>query len=129
MFQEADISERSAMDAADHKGAHKRLPARDKRKMPVVATLKDPNPGNTRGLFIATAAVLNFNAVSRAMATIAVRWLRIPRLGYFGDFGAATAASKIQAALPVRPAFTELGEIFGFEPKTPSRAHSWNYLE
>ena len=48
------------------------------------------------------------------VATVAVRWLRIPRVGYFDDFGMITPESAIGAALE---AFTALNQILGFELK------------
>ena len=46
------------------------------------------------------------------MATITVRWLKFPRLAFFGDFGAVATESTIRGALA---AFAELNEILGFE--------------
>ena len=65
-------------------------------------------------LFWATAAVLQYNAASRAMAAIAARWLNVRRLEYFDDFGIVATASAIQDALA---ASTELSEISGAELK------------
>ena len=48
------------------------------------------------------------------MATIAVSWLKIPRLGYFHDFGVITPDSTAQDALK---AFTALNDILGFDVK------------
>ena len=62
----------------------------------------------------ATTAVLNYNAVSRVMATVAARWLRIPRMGHFGDFGKISAEPSIEEALR---AFTSLNQVLGFELK------------
>ena len=75
------------MAEADNKGAYKRLPLCDERKMLAVVTLKGPNAGRLRGfipptqLAGATASVLHCNTALRALATITVGWLRIPRLG------------------------------------------------
>ena len=60
----------------------------------------------------ATAAVLTYNAVSRVMATMAARCLKIPWLGYFDDFGVITAGSTIQDALG---AFAPLNGILGLD--------------
>ena len=50
-------------------------------------------------LFGATAAVFHYFAVSRAMGTVAVKWLKVPRPGYFDVFGAVAAESVIKGAL------------------------------
>ena len=82
--------------------------------------LKDPASGKMGGfipktqLLGATTMVLDYNAVPRVMATLAVRWLRIPCVGYFDDFGVITTESAIEEALR---AFTALSQILGFELK------------
>ena len=48
------------------------------------------------------------------MATVAVRWLGIPCVGYFDDFGIISTESAIKEALQ---AFTALNQILGFESK------------
>ena len=69
-----------------------------------VSNLKVPTSGKMRGLisrtkpFGATAAVLRCDAVSRAMATVAVRRLERPCLGSFDDFGAVATESTIGEA-------------------------------
>ena len=65
-------------------------------------------------LFGATAAVLHYNTVSQAMASLAVRWLKIPRLGYFDDFGIITTEMTVREALG---AFTKMDRILGLELK------------
>ena len=65
-------------------------------------------------LFGATAAVLHYNTVSRVLAATAARWLKIPRIGYFGDFGEISAESTVQGALK---AFTALNDILFFDLK------------
>ena len=60
----------------------------------------------------ATAAALYQTTVLRVMATLAVRWQKAPRLGYFDDFGIIIAESAIRGALR---AFAALNEILGFD--------------
>ena len=80
-----------------------------------------PTTGPLRGLipwaqqlFGATAAVPHYNAVFRVMATMAVRWLKIPHLGYFDNFGMIATESTVQDALK---AFTALSDILDFDMK------------
>ena len=119
-FQERGLSENLAMAKADHRDAYKQLPVRDDHKMFAVVTLKEPDSGEMRGfvpqtqLFGATAAVLHYNTVSRVMASLAVRWLKIPCLGYFDDFGIITTEMTVHEALN---AFTKMNHILGFELK------------
>ena len=67
------------MDKADHEGAYTQLPVRNERMMLAVVTQTGPNSGEMGGFipharpFEATAAALRNDAVSRAMATLAVR--------------------------------------------------------
>ena len=85
-----------------------------------IVALRDPASGKIRGfvsktqLFGATAAVLNYNTVSRVMGTMAVRWLGIPCVEYSDDFGIITTESAIKEALR---AFTAPNQILGFELK------------
>ena len=60
------------------------------------------------------AAVLHYNTVSRVMATQAVRWLKIPRLGYSDDFGIVATESTKQDAPRASPA---LNGLPGFDLK------------
>ena len=62
----------------------------------------------------AAAAVSYYDAVSGVAATFVVRGLKIPRLGYFEDFGGVPAESAPQSA---PAAFADLNEISGFEIK------------
>ena len=96
------------MAKADRKEPYKRLPVRDIHKVLAAVTLKDPNSGQMWGLisqtqpFGGTAAALHYYAVSRVMATIAVRWLKIPCLRLVSDFGVVTTESTIPDGLKVR---------------------------
>ena len=64
--------------------------------MPAFVAIADPVSGEMSGfipqthVFWAAAAVLCSNTDPRVSATVAARWLRIPRLGYFDDFGIVT---------------------------------------
>ena len=119
-FHEKGMSENLAMAKADHRDAYKQLPVKEDHKMLAVVTLKEPDTGEMRGfipqtqLFGATAAVLHYNTVSRVMASLAVRWLKIPCMGYFDDFGIITTERAIREALD---AFTKMNHILGFELK------------
>ena len=62
----------------------------------------------------ATAAVLHYETVPRVMATVAVRWIKFPRLGYFGNFGVVPPESTLQDAIR---AFAALNDILGLELK------------
>ena len=81
VFREAGFAECLAMAKADHRDAYKQLPVRGGRKMLAVAILRGPKSGEMGGfgphtqLFGATAAVSRYSAVSKVMATLAVRWL------------------------------------------------------
>ena len=72
--------------------------------------------GEDKGFFFrtlffgATAAALHYSTLSQVRSTVAVRWLKIPRVGYFNDFGMITAESRIQDALI---AFTVLNQMLG----------------
>ena len=93
---------------------------RSDQQCSAVVALKDPASGKIRGfipktqLFGATAAALDYNTVTRVMATVAVRWLGIPRVGFFDDFGIITTESTIEVALRASAA---LNQILGFELK------------
>ena len=89
--------------------------------MLAVVVLEGPKSGKMRGVlprtqpFWATAAVLHHNAVSRRTATLATRWLKLPRLQFLGDCGIVIAESAISDALTP---FTALNEILACEPKS-----------
>ena len=102
------MPESSAKAKADHKD-EKNGCRHDGRGMLAVVTFKDPSPVVTlkdpRGsiphtqLSGPTAAALRNNAVSREMAALANRWLRVPRVGYFDHFRKVATESSIQDAL------------------------------
>ena len=117
MFQESGNPESLATTKADQGDAYEQLPVRGEHKMLTVVTPKGPNSGKMRVsaseilVFRTSNAALRYKAVPRVAAKIALRRLRIPRHGYCGDFGIATAESTIRGALP---ASTDLNEISGF---------------
>ena len=117
-FQGAKTSEGLATAKADHRDDHKQLPARSDQECFAIVALRDPASGSMRGfapktqLFGATAAALNYNAVSRVMPTVAARWPGIQCMGYLEDFGIITTESAIEEALR---ASTALNQILRFE--------------
>ena len=117
MFRESGTPESLATTKADHGDAYKQLPVRGEHKMLAVATSQGPNSSKMRVsaseilVFRTSNAALRYKEVLRLVAKIALRWLRIPRHGYCGDFGIATSESPTRRALP---AFTDLNEISGF---------------
>ena len=108
------------MAGADRKHTYKPWPGRHNRKTLPVDTLKDPESGDMGGFppqtqFVgATAAVLHYKTVSRLVASVAARWIKIPRLGYSDGFCLVTAESAAQEALR---AFIALSYILCFELK------------
>ena len=48
------------------------------------------------------------------MATLAIRWLKIPRVGYFDDFGSVATDTAVRGAMGF---FAYVNEILGAEPK------------
>ena len=66
-------------------------------------------------LFGATAAALRYNAASRAVATMAARWLRTASLGHSDDSSRLAKRECVEAALQ---ASTQVKQISGFDLKT-----------
>ena len=81
------MTECLAMAKEDHKDAFTQPPVRDEHEWLERVTLKGPNSGEMREfcphtwLFGETAAALHYTAVPVAMATLAIRRLKIPRPG------------------------------------------------
>ena len=65
-------------------------------------------------LFGATAVVPHYATVSRVMAVIVAKWLKMPRVRYLGDFRIMATESTIEHALK---AFAPLNEIRCFDQK------------
>ena len=80
------------------------LPVCDDHEKPAAVTPKGLTCGKMTGfvprsqLFGSQAAALHSKTVSRVIATIAVKGLKLPRLGYFDDFGMAGTESAIRGA-------------------------------
>ena len=100
--RERRVEENLLIAKADHKDAYKQTPV-----LLAAVALKSEESGVLRGFVPQTQLI-------GAMATVAVRWLKIPRLGYCDDFGITAAESAVQDALR---AFAALNDILGFEPK------------
>ena len=60
--------------------------------------------------------MLQYNFLSREIASLSTRILKIPAMGHFGDFGEAPPLSLAEEALL---AFTKLNEILGLSLKLP----------
>ena len=94
-----------AMATADRAGAYKRLPPLEKDELAAAATLQNPLDGLWHGcvpktrLFRSTAGVLPYNCLSRAMASSVCRFLKIPCLEDYGDFGIVAPRVLAKAAL------------------------------
>ena len=91
-YREGD-SRPLAMAKADRADAYKQLPVTTQDELTAVVTLKDLVDGRWYGfiprtqLFGSTAAVLHYNCLSRIIASLACRILKIPCVGYYDDFG------------------------------------------
>ena len=75
--------------------------------------MKNPADGSWYGfmprtlLFGSTAAVLHYNCLSRVIAPLACRAHKIPRKGYYGDFGMVVPESFVGLALHTFTGFNE----------------------
>ena len=105
---------------ADHASAYKQLPLDPADRALAAVTLRDPATGRWNGfaprslLFGAVAAVLHYNAFSRALAKVFTRVTGIPLLSYFDDFGALAPLEVLEAALA---AFVRFCEMLGIALK------------
>ena len=119
-FRGGQVEESLAFAKADHSAAYKQLPVCEERKRPAAVSPRDPRSNEEGGfapqtqLFGATAAALDYNTVSRVMATVAARCLKVVRRGYFGAFGIISIESCVQVALK---ASTKLNVVLGFDSK------------
>ena len=117
---------------ADHSDAYKQLPLRPDHRGLAAITLREPSSGRWRcflpntQVFGSTTAVLQYNCLSRVIATLARRLLKIPVMGYFDDFGIVDPLSLTKEALQ---AFTELNRILGSisESRNQSGTRFWNF--
>ena len=99
------------MAKADHADAYKQLPVATKDELAAVVTLKDLVDGQWYGfiprtqLFGSTAAVLHYNCLSRVIASLACRILKIPCVGYYDDFGIILPECLIKDGLGIFTSF------------------------
>ena len=120
-----------AMGKTDHEDAYKNVPLAPNDQDLAAVTLKCHSDGKpycflTRTqLFGSISAVLQYNCLSRIIASLAVRLLNIPVMGYYDDFGIITQHELIKDALF---SFTELNRILGFKMK-PKKTLSGQILE
>ena len=102
---------------ADHEAALKQLPLKDDHAKYAVVAVLCPETGQPRYfrsktlMFGATSSVVHYNAVSRAVASLAARVLGIPIIGYFDDFAGAVQRGLEQEALQL---FCWLNRALGF---------------
>ena len=96
MFEKPGFERGPATATDDHAGADKRRPPKAGEVRAAVVDLRDAADGDFYGfvrkaqLFEATASVLRYNCFPRNIAPIARRALKLPRAGYFVDFGKIT---------------------------------------
>ena len=92
---------------AGHADAHKQLPLREAGALAAAATLQNLVDRLACGFILRTqllgsvAAVLHRNCLSRVIALLACRYLEIPRVGNYDDFG--VVAPKPLGELACRP--------------------------
>ena len=102
------------MAKADHADAYKQLPLKKEDELTAVATLQSPEDEKCYGfipktqLFGSAAAVLRYNCLSRVIASLACRVLKLPCVGYCGDFAIAAPRILINEALE---ASTKLNDL------------------
>ena len=94
------------------------FPLRPGQRGLAAVAFRDPDSGERQAvppntqLFGSITAALQYNCLSRIIAALAARRLKIPIAEYFDDFGLATPLPLTEDALL---AFTELNRILGFE--------------
>ena len=114
-----------AFGKIDHRAAYKALPLRPSHIPYAVIALWNPQKREwfafrpRTQLFGSIAAVLNYNCLSRLIASLACRILLIPTIGYFDDFGFFVSANDADSAMN---AFNEFFDIIGFELKREKSA-------
>ena len=74
-----------------------------------VVTLKNPSDGCVprAQTFGSTAAVFNYNCWPRVIGTLACRFLTIPRVDYFDEFGTVTPRASAKAVLVASARFND----------------------
>ena len=94
--------------------AFQQLPVTTNDELAAAATLKRPVDGEWYGfiphtqLFGSTAAVLHYNCLSRVIASLTCRALKIPRIGYYDDFGIILPECSIKDALDIFTSFNKV---------------------
>ena len=94
-----------AVDKADHADAFSRFPLKEEAELAVVVTPLNPIDGRQFGfilrrqLFGSAATGLHYNCVSRAIASLAFRYLKIPRIGYYRYYWIVAPRPLIKLAL------------------------------
>ena len=98
----------------DHESAYKQLPLDPAHQNLTVVDIRHPTSGAWMEfaprtlLFGAVAAVLHYNAFSRAVAVLFCKVTGIPLLSYFGDFGALVPSDALGPALRTFVTFCHL---------------------
>ena len=102
------------MAKADHADAYNQLPLKKEEELTAVVTLQSPEYNKWYGfmpktqLFDSTAAALHYKCLSRVIAPLARRVLKLPCVGYYDDFAIVTPRILIDKALE---AFTKLNDL------------------
>ena len=110
-----------AMAKAGHADAYKQLPVTTKNELAAAATLRRPVDGEWYGfiphtqLFGSTAAALHYNCLSRAIASLTCRMLKIPCIGCYDDFGIISPECLIKNALDISTSFHK-ASVFAIVP-------------
>ena len=102
-----------AMAKADHSDAYKQLPRLDKNQPTAVITLKRPTQNAWSGAMLktrilrSTAAVLHCKCLSRVLAALVHRFLKISCVGGYDDYGTVLPGRLIYAALDALAGFND----------------------
>ena len=92
---------------ADRADAYKQLPATTEDELTAVVTSRHPVGGMRYGFiphtqpFGSTAAVLHYICLSRVIASLTCRALKVPCIGYYDDFGMVLPECLAEMALDV----------------------------
>ena len=93
-------------------------------ELAAAVTLKDPVDGQWYGfiprtqLFGSTAAALHYNCLSRVIASLACRVLKIPCVGYYDDFGLILPECLIKDVLGIFTSFNKALMIISKDKKS-----------
>ena len=97
-----------------HADAYRQLPLRKEDELTAVVTSQSPEDGKWYGfipktqLFGSTPAIHHYDCLSREIASIACRVLKLPCVGYYDDFAIVAPRILIDKALE---AFTKLNDL------------------